>query len=78
MNQKLVSGIGNYLKAECLYASRISPHRACDSLSDEEIDLLFENCKTIIRRSYELGGATISSYRQPNGGDGMFSRRFAV
>ena len=78
MNQKLMSGIGNYLKAECLYASRISPHRTCDSLSDEEIDLLFENCKTIIRRSYELGGATIQSYRQPSGEPGMFSRRFAV
>tara|TARA_B100000900_G_C20581458_1_gene717715 strand:- start:65 stop:874 length:810 start_codon:yes stop_codon:yes gene_type:complete len=78
MNQKLMSGIGNYLKAECLYASCISPHRSCGSLSDEEINLLFENCRTIIRRSYELGGATIQSYRQPGGEPGMFSRRFAV
>ncbi len=78
MNQKLVSGIGNYLKAECLYASRISPHRLCSSLSREEISTLFKNCRDIIKMSYDLGGATIQTYRQPGGEPGEFSRRFAI
>ena len=28
--------------------------------------------------SYKLGGATIKDYRQPDGKEGTFSRRFAV
>ena len=78
MNQKVVSGIGNYLKAECLYASRISPFRACNTLTDNEIALLHTSCREIIKLSYETGGATIKNYRQPDGSKGGFSRRFAV
>ena len=78
MNQKIVSGIGNYLKAECLYESKISQHRLCSQITQEESDNLFHTCRKIIRRSYESGGATISTYRQPNGEKGLYSRRFAV
>lgn len=78
MNQKVVSGIGNYLKAECLYASKISPHRPCSEIKKEEMNVLFDACRRIIRLSYNSGGATISTYRQPNGEKGLYSRRFAV
>ena len=78
MNQKVVSGIGNYLKAECLYAANISPHRFCCHISEEETNRLFNACRKIIRHSYETGGATISTYRQPGGEEGLYSRRFAV
>ena len=78
MNQKVVSGIGNYLKAECLYAASISPHRYCCQITEKESNKLFYECRKIIRRSYETGGATISTYRQPGGEKGLYSRRFAV
>lgn len=78
MNQKVVSGIGNYLKAECLYAAKISPHRFCCHISEKESETLFNACRKIIRLSYETGGATISTYRQPSGEKGLYSRRFAV
>ena len=78
MNQKVVSGIGNYLKAECLYAAKISPHRFCGHISEKETQDLFYACRKIIRYSYETGGATISTYRQPSGEKGLYSRRFAV
>ena len=78
MNQKIISGIGNYLKAECLYASKISPNRFCCHISEKESSDLFYACRRIIRHSYENGGATISTYRQPDGKKGLYSRRFAV
>ena len=78
MNQSVISGIGNYLKAECLYASKISPHRFCSHITEKETADLFYACRRIIRHSYENGGATISTYRQPNGEKGLYSRRFAV
>ena len=78
MDQSVIAGIGNYLKAEILYASNISPHRLCSSLSDKELSKICKNTNEIMRRSYESGGATIMSYRDENGNPGTFSRRFAV
>ena len=37
MNQKKISGVGNYLKSEILYASKISPYRLIKDLTDSEI-----------------------------------------
>ena len=78
MNQKNVSGIGNYLKAECLYEAKISPHRFCAHITSEESDRLFHACRRIIQLSYKTGGATIQNYRKPNGKKGLYSQRFAV
>ena len=78
MNQSLISGVGNYLKAEILYVCGISPHRVCSDINEKEYKLLADACHYITRLSYRMGGATLLSYRQPNGKKGLYSRRFAV
>jgi len=78
MNQSVVSGVGNYLKAEILYCSKVSPHRKIKDIDDSEWKSLHENTITQSRRSYKFGGATIATYRQPNGKEGLYNRRFAV
>lgn len=62
MNQNIFSGIGNYLKAEILYESKISPHRLLKDISGDEIKLLHQNSIRIINNSYKSGGATIRNY----------------
>src|SRR5919108_121888 len=37
LDQRLVAGIGNLWKAECLWEARLSPWRALGELSDEEL-----------------------------------------
>lgn len=78
MNQSVISGVGNYLKAEILYCSKISPHRLIKDISELEWDALHFSARDQITRSYKLGGATIATYRQPNGSEGLYNRRFAV
>ena len=78
MNQSVVSGVGNYLKAEILYCSHISPNRLIKDISSLEWVSLHSNTVAQIRKSYKLGGATIATYRQPNGDEGLYNRRFAV
>ena len=78
MNQSVVSGVGNYLKAEILYDCKISPHRICNSLSDFDINRVLESSTRITRLSYESGGATIKNYRNTSGEKGVYTRRFAV
>jgi len=78
MNQKIISGIGNYLKSEILYASKISPHRTCDKITSEESKVLCKASRSISNLSYKSGGATLSTYTDAYGNKGMYSRRFAV
>ena len=78
MDQKVISGIGNYLKAEILYDAKISPHRICSDINDFEMSRLLSSSLRLTRTSYELGGATLKDFRSPTGQKGMYNRRFAV
>jgi len=47
MDQKTISGIGNYLRSDILYISKINPFRIVNKLSDEEINTIFNNSKLL-------------------------------
>lgn len=78
MDQSVISGVGNYLKSESLYFSKISPHRIASGLTDSEIETLCSVVKSVIRKSYETGGATIYTFSGFEGQKGDYSRRFAA
>lgn len=52
VNQKLISGIGNYLRADALYMAKISPFRKVENITDKEMELLFESIKSLIWGDY--------------------------
>lgn len=54
MDQNVIAGVGNYIKAEALYRARISPNRLIKELSDSEISSLNTSIKYIIGKSYNL------------------------
>lgn len=78
MDQAVVSGVGNYLKSESLYFAEISPHRACNEISDQELSKLNKTIKAVIRQSYKTGGATIYTFQNFEGEKGQYTSRFAV
>jgi len=52
LNQKVLAGVGNYIRADALYLSKISPYRRIKDLSDKDIKILLKNIKKVITRSY--------------------------
>lgn len=78
MDQRCVSGVGNYVKAEALWLARLSPHRRCDGLDYDELARLCDAVTGVMLASYRSGGATISTYRNVDGEPGEAQRRFAV
>lgn len=78
MNQKTVAGVGNYIKAEVLWLSKIAPERKIKNLTREELILIRDNIQNVIRTSYQNGGATIKSFYGPDGSKGTYSSRFLV
>lgn len=78
MNQKVISGVGNYIKAESLYRSKLSPHRTVDSLSDDDFKNLYTSIRYVMELAYRQGGATIRSFTNPDGKEGYATKHFLV
>lgn len=78
MDQSVISGVGNYVKAEALYLAELSPHRLVDSLLVAEMARLRQQIINVMKASYNTGGATLSTYRQVDGKKGAAQSRFVV
>lgn len=78
MDQRVISGCGNYIKAESLYKAALSPHRTVESLSDDELENLFGHIRRTMFDSAVSGGATLSTYKNPLGEEGDFAFELLV
>tara|TARA_B000000557_G_C20805415_1_gene457472 strand:+ start:893 stop:1882 length:990 start_codon:yes stop_codon:yes gene_type:complete len=78
MNQKIISGIGNYIKSESLWHSKINPFAPVRFLTDENLKELEKSIIYVINKSYNSSGATIKSYYNFDGESGSASNFFEV
>nr|BET44532.1 MAG: bifunctional DNA-formamidopyrimidine glycosylase/DNA-(apurinic or apyrimidinic site) lyase [Candidatus Aschnera chinzeii] len=66
MNNKNITGIGNIYANEILFAAKISPQRAVNSLTKKEIIYLIKKIKNILQSAINYGGTTIKNFLQPD------------
>jgi len=78
MNQSVISGVGNYVKAEALWRARLSPHRETISVSISDLELLCDAIKSTLHEAYEAGGASLKDYLNAEGERGQAQQNFAV
>ncbi len=57
MDQEQIAGIGNVYSDEILFVARIRPDRKASSLSDNEIEKLFQAIRQVLREAIEKGGS---------------------
>jgi formamidopyrimidine-DNA glycosylase len=76
MDQKVIAGIGNYVKAEALWLAKINPWQNVSDLSDEKLLELIKAANQICITSFEMNGATIKNYKTFEGDTGNYSNRF--
>lgn len=62
MSQNIISGVGNYIKAESLWLSRIFPFAQIKDLTDDHLKLLYYAILFVINASYKSQGATLQTY----------------
>lgn len=72
MNQTIISGCGNYIKAEALYYSKISPLRKVSSLTENEAEKLYEALRIIPRLAYNNKGLSFRDYTDQYGKKGFY------
>jgi formamidopyrimidine-DNA glycosylase len=78
MNQKLVSGVGNYIKSEALYRAKLSPWRRGGQMTSVEVEELLKQLTWVSETSYQHRGATLATYRDVVGQIGSFSQFLQV
>jgi len=72
MDQHIMSGIGNYMKSEILYAAKISPHRTIGDLSVEEKKKVFRAIKQVSTESVKYNGMSMSDFKDLDGTEGDY------
>lgn len=78
MDQRIISGVGNYVKAESLYKAKLSPWRRSGSLLDAEIKNLYRSIIQTLEESYFHGGTTLRDYKDVNGKIGNYYSQLKV
>ena len=76
MDQSIIAGVGNYIKAESLWLSAINPIKIISDITDGELVLLNKAIKEVMRTSYKHGGATFLTHKNFSGEVGDYSSRF--
>ena len=72
LDQSRFSGIGNYLKSEILYLSRLHPDRKLGSLSDLDLTNLYKSILYILSKAFQARGLSFGSYIDPDGNKGTY------
>jgi len=62
MRQDILSGIGNYIKAESLWYANINPLASIHTLMTNQLNVLNQGIKDVINKSMNSGGASIKNY----------------
>ncbi len=72
LDQYFIAGIGNIYADEALFAAKIHPRRATDSVSPKKLAELHGHIQRLLLLSIENMGTTVDSYSGVNGQTGQF------
>jgi len=62
LDQRIVSGIGNYMRADIMYTSKLDPKTEIQNLTEDQIKSLFEACHQVAWGSFKARATTCGSY----------------
>jgi formamidopyrimidine-DNA glycosylase len=72
LDQSVLAGVGNIYADEALFLAGVRPGRRAGRITRRECDLLANALVTVLLRSIETGGSSISDYVAPDGSDGGY------
>src|ERR671934_1792882 len=78
LDQRRLAGIGNIYADEALWRARIHPLRPAGDLDDQEARALHRGIRAALKGGIARQGATLSTYRTPDGGSGRMQDEFKI
>jgi len=65
LDQRYFDGVGNYLRSTILYYLDVNPFESAREIISEN-NKIFDFCRDIIQRAYELNGGQLRDWQNPN------------
>lgn len=62
VNQRVISGVGNYLRSDALWLAKISPFRKVCELSDGELEIIYKSIRALMWGDYAPDQARKNGY----------------
>ena len=78
LDQKFIAGIGNIYAQEALFFSKINPLRVANSLTEQEVELLYKSIIKVLNQGIKYGGASVDSYQTIEGESGGMQNKLCV
>jgi formamidopyrimidine-DNA glycosylase len=78
MDQSKIGGIGNIYANDALWLAKISPKRISNTLNNNEIKLLFNAIKKVLKTGLKYGGASELAFVTPDGREGEYQNHTLV
>lgn len=78
MDNAVVVGVGNIYASEVLFASKISPERKANKVTEKECEILVSKIRKILSESIKKGGTTIRDFSGADGKLGYFVQNLFV
>jgi formamidopyrimidine-DNA glycosylase len=78
LDQHFIAGIGNMYADEALFAAGIHPEKKADRLTVSEINRLYEAIQAVLLKAIANKGASVDTYRRPDGVNGTAQEEFRV
>jgi formamidopyrimidine-DNA glycosylase len=79
MDQKMISGIGNYLRSDILWLSKVSPYRKTKNLTDKELKKIYNKAKLLTWGDYNFKkGVKLGILKKTNKLPSNYNRNFFV
>lgn len=78
MDQKKISGIGNIYANDSLFDARIDPKRKAKSLTQKEIERLYQSINKVLKNALSYNGASDVNFVNILGEEGEYQNHFLV
>jgi endonuclease-8 len=65
LDQRLLAGVGNIFKSEGCFAAAVSPWHRLDELSDEQLGIVVESTRDLMREAVRSGRPPRAVYKRP-------------
>lgn len=78
LDQQVIAGLGNIYVCEALFRSKISPFMPSCQVSFEQVALLIDSIRSVLKEAIDAGGSSLKDHRQANGELGYFQHAFKV
>ncbi len=78
IDQKRIAGIGNIYANDALWLAKIHPETPAKSLSENQMENLYQAVEKVLKEGLETKGASDMWYRDAHGGKGSYQQNFKV